>query len=280
MAAARLDFRAMNKLRFAMILALCAPLCAPAAYADVPARARQAFDDGRFILAATLCEAEGSAEAYAFAARARTADAITRDGDVCLDCLIHAEQSAQTAIDRDPKLAEGYVQLAIAIGFHGRIVGSMEAQSEGLAEKGRAAIDKALELDPANIWARASLGGWHLEIVHRAGSFLAGALYGAREEDGLKLFQEALTADPDSLLVHFHFALSILALDPERFRAEAAKALDAGYQDPRADALTRFTRTHTEALRELLKSGTGDEIAALVRRYQNYPPGVHASSAD
>ena len=270
----------MFTFRFARMIALCAPLCAGLAHADVPARARQAFDDGRFVIAATLCEAEGSAEAYAFAARARMADAITRDNDVCLDCIVHAEQSAQTAIERDPKLAEGYVQLAIALGFRGRIVSAMEAQSEGLAEKGRAAIDKALELDPANIWARASLGGWNLEIVHRAGSFLAGALYGAREEDGLKNFEEALAADPGSLLMHFHFALSVLALDPERFRAQAAKALDDGLKDTHADALTKLTRTNAQKLRELLKAGTNKEIAVLVHHYQGYPPDPDATPAN
>ncbi|MCE9522460.1 MAG: hypothetical protein K8S25_08530 [Alphaproteobacteria bacterium] len=261
----------MTTPRFVLVLAIFILTFAQMARAAVPPRAQDAFQDGRYILAATLSEAEGSAEAFAFAARARTADAITREHDVCLDCLIHAEQSAQTAIDRDAKLAEGYVQLAIAIGFRGRIISSFAAQSEGLAEKGRAAIDKALALDPANVWARASLGGWHLEIVHRAGSFLAGTLYGANEEDGLKLFQAALAADPGSLLVRFHYALSILALDPARFRAQAAKALDDGNTDPSTDHLTKLTRAHAENLRALLKSGTDAEIATLVRRLQGYP---------
>jgi tetratricopeptide (TPR) repeat protein len=259
--------------RFVALLALCTVLCASVARAEVPARAHEAFADGRFILAATLCEAEASAEALAFAARARIADAITRDDDVCLDCLVHAEQTAKAAIARDPNLAEAYVQLAIAIGFRGRLVSAFLAQADGLAESGRAAIDKALELDPANIWARASLGGWHLEIVSRAGPFLARTLYDANEEDGLKFFHEALAADLGSLVVHYHFALSILALDAERFRAEAEKSLADGAKDPRADALTLFTRTRAENLRALLKSGSDGEISALVRKYQGYPPG-------
>lgn len=263
----------MIYVRLVTLLTLFVLLCASGARAEVPARAHEAFADGRFVLAATLCEAQASAQALAFAARARIADAITRDNDVCLDCLLHAERSARSAIERDPNLAEGYTQLAIAIGFRGRLVSAFLAQSESLAEKGRAAIDKALELDPANVWARASLGGWHLEIVHRAGSLFAGTLYGATEEDGLKYFRAALVADPGSLVVHYHFALSVLALDADRFHAEAAKALDDAHKDSRTDALTRFTRARVEKLRALLKSADAGEIEVLVRKYQGYPPG-------
>lgn len=257
--------------RLLALLACCALLCAPVAQAEIPARAQEAFADGRFVLAATLCEAEASAEALAFAARARIADAITREGDVCLDCLLHAERSARAAIERDPKLAEGYTQLAIALGFRGRLLGTLAAQSEGLPEMSRAAIDKALELNPENVWARASLGGWHLEIVHRAGSFFASALYGANEDDGLKNFQAALTAEPGSLFIHFQFALSILALDTGRFRAKAAQVLDDAAKDPRTDALTRFTRARAEKLRALLTSGTDRQIAGAVHFLQGYP---------
>ena len=268
----------MKVIRSVPLLMVCAILGAQTADAAIPARAQQAYTDGRYIMAATLCEAEGSGEAMAFAAQARIADAITRDDGVCLECLVRAEETAQTAINRDPKLAEAYVQLAVAMGFHGRLVSAMDAQAEGLAERGRAAIDKALELEPSNIWARASLGGWHLEIVHRAGAFLAGALYGAHEDEGLKLFREALADDPGSLVLRFHFALSILALDVEKYRGEAAQVLQDGYKDPGRDALGVLTRAHAEKLRDLLKTGSAKEIAALVRRFEGYPPDASASN--
>lgn len=253
----------------------------------IPPSAEQAYQEGKFSLAATLAEKNPTPWALAFAARAHIADAITRVGGLCIDCLRRAESVAKAATNAVvPKQcgqwthneteetrakAEGYVQLAIAIGFRGRLVDSIEAQSEGLAEKGRAAIDRALELDPLNVWARGSLGGWHLEIVHRGGPILASVLYGANEEEGLKNFRRALAADPGSLLLHYHYALSILALDTERFRSEALAKLQAGYKDPRTDALTQFTRKRTDVLMEKLKSGSIDEIETLVRRFQGYP---------
>jgi tetratricopeptide (TPR) repeat protein len=253
----------------ATLLVLWAAVVAPAS-AHVPQTALAAYGDGRFIIAATIAESEGSPDALAFAARARIADAIMRD-DLCLDCLAKAQATAQAAIAQDPNQAEGYVQLAIAIGFRGRLVSTLDAQSEGLAEKGRTAIDRALELDPRNSWARASLGGWHLEIVHRAGSILASVLYDANEEEGLVNFRAALAGDPGSLLLHYHYALSILALDAERFRGEALATLNAGYKDTRTDALLAFTRKRTDRLMETLKTGSIDDIETLVHRYQGYP---------
>lgn len=245
---------------------------AGAALAGIPPKAESAYNAGKFIDAATFAEADGSAEALAFAARARIADAIMRDGPFCEPCLKSAEVIAQTAIDRDPKHAEGYIQFALALGFRGRLIPLFEAKEEQLPEKGRAAIDKALELAPHNAWGLAARGAWNLEIVHRAGPVLADVTYGAGRTRGLKDFRDALANDPKNLLLHFHFALTILALDVDDFRAEAAAALAAGEEDPRTDALNRFTRKRARELSALLDTGSNKEIRALVRKFQGYPP--------
>lgn len=253
---------------------------------SIPSSATDAFRDGNYLIAAEIAETRGSPEALAFAARARIADAITREGGLCRDCLVKAEATAQAAIDTTISQtcgsltgshpgtgvkSEAYAQLAIAIGFRGRLESTFDAQSEGLAEKGRAAIDRALELDPLNSWARAALGGWHLEIVHRAGDVLASIMYGATEEEGLKHFRAALAQDRGSLLLHYHYALSILALDPIRFRDEALMTLQADYKAPEPDALIAFTRKRADALLDALRSGDPDHIARLVHRFQGFP---------
>jgi len=276
-------------MRFAasiLVLSIVAALASPLAVASrdrdgdnertdadgqIPRPAAKAYHDGRFILAATLCESYGGAEALAFAARARIADAVTREDSSCFDCLLKAEAVAHEAIKRDATLADAYVQLAVAIGFRGRLLSPFDAQSEGLPEKGRKAIDKALALDPTNNWARATLGAWHLEIVHRAGPVLAFTLYGASETLGVETFRQALAVEPDSLLLHFHFALSVLALDVNDFREEAQNVLGRGLSDPRSDALTGIMRRHARELRDLLEHGGEEEIARLVRGLQGYP---------
>jgi tetratricopeptide (TPR) repeat protein len=245
---------------------------ANAAWAAIPPKAEAAYIAGDFVGAAAIAEKEASAEALAFAARARIADAITRDGPYCKPCLASAETIARAATLRDPNLAEGYVQLAIALGFRGRLIPLMEAKSERLAEKGEEAIAAALSLAPRNAWALAARGAWNLEIVHRAGPVLAGVTYGADRRQGLKDFREALTIEPANLLLHYHFALTLLALDADDYHAEAQAALEAGLKDTKADVLNAFTRKRAFELMELLKTGRTEQIDALVRRFQGYPP--------
>ena len=247
-------------------------LMANAAHADIPAKAQSAYVAGKFIDAANIAEADGSVEALTFAARARIADAIIRDGTYCSPCLATAEAIAQSAVDHDPKFAEAYVQLAVALGFRGRLIPLMEAKDQRLPERGREAIDKALELAPHNPWALAARGAWNLEIVTRAGPILADVTYGATRAEGMKYFHEALAADADNLTLHFHFALSILALDVGEFRTEATNALEDGSKDSRTDAVTKFTRKRAGELKKILKDGNDRDIEALVRKFQGYPP--------
>src|SRR5262245_31367374 len=108
--------------RVALAFALSFAADEAAARAQIPDQAQRDFDDGQFVSAAEIAEAVGDADALAFAARARTADAVTRARAFCRPCLEQAEATAKQAIKRDPNFAEGYVQYAIAIGFRGRLI--------------------------------------------------------------------------------------------------------------------------------------------------------------
>lgn len=258
-------------MRWRVTAAIVVALIASNAHAAVPRDAQSAYTAGDFYKAATLAEAKGDAEALAFGARARIADAIIREGPACVPCLVVAAAVAQRAIEANPNLADAYVQLAIAMGFRGRLEDLEDAREEQLASKGRAAIDKALSLEPKNPLALAALGAWHLEIVHRGGPVLADMTYGAKRNEGIKYFDEALAIPPPSLVLHFHFALQILSIDVAEFRDRALQALEDGFKDPNPDALTSFTRKRAETLHATLKTGAVPEIERLVRRYQGYP---------
>jgi hypothetical protein len=258
-------FRSM----IAPVLALA--FSAGVAMAGVPQGAQQAYDTGEFDKAVALAQAEGTGEALAFAARAAVAQAVSPEVGLCAVCVQNAEALARAAVAQDAQFADGYVQLAIALGLRGRLIGLMSARSEEIPEKARAAVDTALKLDPNDVWAQATLGAWNLEIVHRAGAILADLTYGATEEDGLKYFRAAVKADPTRLVVNFQFALSMLAVDADRFRVEAAAALDAGAKDTRQDALTKLMRGRLVKLRALLSTGSTSDIDSLVKRYQGYP---------
>lgn len=246
-------------------------LLAATANAATPAAAITAYHAGNYLQSAAQSESEGSAAALAFAAQALIADAITRKERFCVACLERAQAKAEQAIELDPQLIDGYIQRAVAIGFRGRAIGISEARSEGLAEKARESLDKAIALDRANIWARASLGAWHLEIVHHAGPILAEFSYGASRSQGLKLYREALAEAPNIAILHFHYALSLLALDQAEYQAEAQRALTQALSVRTNDALTLHCQAQAKLVLEAALSGSLAEQTLLVQRFQGYP---------
>jgi tetratricopeptide (TPR) repeat protein len=252
-----------------LALSICA-LPAQAGKTSAPT-AIAAYRSGNYELAANISEQTGTAASYAFAAQALVADAISRKEGFCIPCLEKAERLAEHAIELDPRLIDGYLQDAVAIGFRGRGVGITEARAQGLAEKARAVLDKAIAIDPTNVWARASLGAWHIEIVHHAGRILASFTYGASRAEGLTLYRSALKDAPDVAVLHFHYALSILALDQAAFRQEAERELRHTLTIRTDDALTAFVRIEAEAVLGCMQSGSQADLDALVLKLQGYP---------
>lgn len=245
-------------------------LLAATAQASVPPEALNVFHAGHFAKSAQIAEAEASAPSLAFAARALIAEAVTRSGGFCLPCLSEAEALAQQAIALDAKNVEGHLQRAIAMGFRGRVIGVMQARSEDLPEKAHDSLTKALELDPHSLWAQASLGAWNLEIVHHAGPVLAAISYGATRSRGLDLYRQALARNSSNVVLHVHFALSILALDQKSFQDEAQAALAAALSVPTGDALALYSQNQARELSRALQSEGPDALASLVRRFQGY----------
>ena len=236
----------------------------------LPAEAVAAYRAGNYDEAVRRAEDSATAPALAFAARASIADAITRPEGFCIDCLKAAKALAHRAMGLDPANVEAHLQEAIALGFLGRIMGVQAARREGLAEKVRAMLDRALALDPGNPWAEASLGAWHLEIVTQAGPLLASLLYGAGEQDGLTLYRGALRKAPDEPMLRYQFALALLARDTARHGTEARQALQHLQAAPASDALARFAAARAVLLLQAMDADDRTALLALVRMFQGY----------
>lgn len=243
------------------------------ACASVPETALRAYRTGAYERAAEVSQSEGSAASFAFAAQAIIADAISRKDGYCTPCLAKAEQLAERAISLDPHLIDGYLQSAVAVGFRGRSIGLSEARAEGLAEQAKDRLDKAMAIDPTNVWARASLGAWNIEIVHHAGKILASLMYGASQSEGLSLYRAALNDAPAIAVLHFHYALSILSLDQDEFRAEAERELRHTLSISVDDALTRHVQSQASTVLNAMPTCSPRELGEMVSRLQGYPAG-------
>jgi len=171
--------------------------------------------DGDFYEAAEIAAKLGGLEGFTLAAAALAIHGyeIAPESEK-QEHFLRAIDYAEKAIEIDPNNSEANLQISHTLGRYAQTVGVAEALSGGFAERTKAAMDRAVELDPENVRAHLSFGSWHAEIVAAAG-FMAKLLYGANEEDALLAYQRALDLEPDSSTVHFEYAVGLMRLDDE-----------------------------------------------------------------
>jgi hypothetical protein len=209
------------------------------------------------------------AAGYALAARAAMAEALLQ-GAPCLACLQKAEALARAAVAADPRLADGQVWLAVALGYQARIEGLVWARLRDLPGQARTALDAAIAADPANPYAVSALGGWHVEIVKGGGPFLARHLYGASVAEALTLFDRAVKLAPGNVAVRYQIALSLAGFDPDLYGARIAHELDAALKAAPATAYERAMQARAADLKALMR-GPRPLLDAKVRQFQGYP---------
>ncbi len=230
------------------------------------AKARSIFAEGDFPRAADEARSTQTAEGYAFAARAGLvhADLIAERSDR-LQFIERAEEDARAAIAAAPDLAEGHLQLAVALGFKSRLEGSLTAHAEGYADEARAHLEYVAAREPDNPWMHALLGGWHLEISD-AGGFLGRSIYGAEVEAGLLAYDQALALMPDDIVIIYQCALQLAALGDEEFRIKAVALLQDAQLPQEPDALALLTFERMQGLKQALATGNDAVIDHVVRK--------------
>ncbi len=209
-----------------------------------------------------------NAEGFAIAARAAMAQSAETP---CLSCLKRAEDFARKAIAADPSQADGHVWLATALGLEGRITGIIRARLSNAPQEAKENLDAALIDDPRDPYALAAMGGWNIEIVRVGGAFLANTLYGARESEGLVLFDRAVAAAPDKVSVRYQIALSLSGYALERYRARIQSELSAALKAAPQTAYEKFIQGRAAELLALLAKNDPKAFAAKVRAFQGYP---------
>jgi hypothetical protein len=247
--------------------AIAVALLALPAYAQSP---RELYVVGRFAEAEQAALAQGTPEGYALAARSELA-AETMRAAPCLACVKRAEDFALRAIAADPRLIEGHIEYVIALGFESRLIGMIAAQFKGYAKKARQHIDAALAVDPRNPWAWAALGNWNIEIAQDGGVALARLIYGATVQNGLADFAKAFSGAPDSLVLHYHYALALAAYDRNAYHDAISTALTRAAAGVPHTAYEGFAQKCARDLLAAWRAGDMPAFDRLVRRDQGYP---------
>ncbi len=234
------------------------------AFAQVPQldpalnAARDAFVSGDFALAADEARKIDTSAAAAFAARAALAQGdFVAKPDERRAVFAAAEADARRALAHDPDSTEGHLCLALALGFLGRIDGSMAAHFAGYAKEAREHIDRALALDPENAWGHALDGGWNLEIV-RDGGMIGETIYGASFEKGVDAYRRSLALDPHNAAVAYQFALQLLGAGGVINRAEAHAVLAHAQRQAPTDQVGKYAHRRIKRLK--LALDTDDDL--------------------
>lgn len=245
-----------------VFVALAAPACAETAH--------ELYVAGKFTEAESAGVAEGSAAGFALAARAELAAEAMRP-EPCRSCLERAEGFARRAVDADPKLLEGQIELVAALGFEARLMGPIKAHFRGLAKEAKQHIDSALADAPGSAWAWAALGSWNIEITRDGGSALAHWLYGASIGAGLEAYAKAIAVAPDNVVVRYQYALSLSGYNRDAYRDTIESALARAIANAPESAYETFAQKNARELLGALREGDMKLFDQLVRHDQGFP---------
>jgi hypothetical protein len=259
-------------MRFALLaLLLLAPLLlvTSAAQAATTDEMFAVYAKGDYEQAARMGEASHTAPGLAIAARAVLAEEVLRETP-CLTCLERAESLARQAVAADPHFALGQVWLAVSLGYEARIIGAVKARLKDSPAQSRAALEMAMTDEPQNAFAISALGGWHMEVVHGGGAFLARMAYGASEKQALALFDRAVRLAPGNVAVHYQIALTLAGFAADKYRARIAAELKSAVSGAAETAYEKKIQGRAGELLGLLNQGAHDAFDSRVRKYQGF----------
>ncbi len=147
---------------------------------------------------------------------------------------------AEAQARSDPKNPNAHYLYAYAAGRYSQRISVVKALSQGYGGKIRAALEKALQLEPRHAEAHIAMGAYHAEIIDKVGALVGGLTYGANVRDGEKHFAKALELAPDSPIARIEMANGMVMMHGKKMVEEAGRLYaEAAKLDPR-DAMEKL----------------------------------------
>lgn len=122
-----------------------------------------------------------------------------------------------------PKNAAAYYWHAYALGRYAQGISVMKALSEGIGAKVKSSLDMTIKLAPKHADAHIGLAMYHTEIIDKVGAMIGGLTYGAKKDEGLKLFKAALALNPHSAIARVEYANGLVLLEGKKKMNDAVK---------------------------------------------------------
>jgi tetratricopeptide (TPR) repeat protein len=157
-----------------------------------------------------------------------------------LDLFVEVAQRAEAQAAQDPQNANAWYWQAYSLGRYSQGISVAKALAQGLGTKVKEALEKTIKLQPRHADAHIALAAFHAEVIDKVGSLIGGMTYGAKRETGLKLYQDALKLNPDSVIALIEYANGMVMLEGDRRMKEATKLYEQAAATKPMDAVERL----------------------------------------
>jgi tetratricopeptide (TPR) repeat protein len=158
-----------------------------------------------------------------------------------LDLLLEAAARAQAQQAAEPENPNAYFWQAYALGRYGQGISVAKALAQGLGKKVRTALEQTIRLSPQHADARIALAAFHAEVIDKVGALIGGMTYGAKKDNGLSLYQEALSLNPGSAIAMIEYATGLVMLEGEKKIKEATALYEQAAACNALDAMERLS---------------------------------------
>lgn len=157
-----------------------------------------------------------------------------------LDLFMEVAERAEAQQAAEPKNANAYYWQAYALGRYGQGISVAKALAQGLGTKVKNALEQAIKLSPKHADAHIALAAFHAEVIDKVGSLIGGMTYGAKKDQGLSLFREALKLNPTSAIAMIEYANGMVMLEGDKKMKEATKLYEQAAASQPLDAMERL----------------------------------------
>ncbi len=157
-----------------------------------------------------------------------------------LDLFMEVAERAEAQQAAEPKNANAWYWQAYALGRYGQGISVAKALAQGLGTKVKNALEHAIKLSPKHADAHIALAAFHAEVIDKVGSLIGGMTYGAKKDQGLSLFREALKLNPGSAIAMIEYANGMVMLEGDKKMKEATKLYEQAAASQPQDAMERL----------------------------------------
>jgi tetratricopeptide (TPR) repeat protein len=157
-----------------------------------------------------------------------------------LDLFMEVAERAEAQQAAEPKNANAYYWQAYALGRYGQGISVAKALAQGLGTKVKNALEQAIKLSPKHADAHIALAAFHAEVIDKVGSLIGGMTYGAKKDQGLALFREALKLNPNSAIAMIEYANGMVMLEGDKKMKEATRLYEQAAASQPLDAMERL----------------------------------------